>query len=737
MKTIYFSLIFLIGTTQILAQSPNLAWAKQIGNAGVTDGAVLAVDKAGNSYIGSTYPTSGITIGIITLSGAGSFENSFIAKFDPAGNIKWMKRVTKTGGFQDAVNTEKIMIDTTGNIYFAGYSTPGATINGINISNSTSNDYYLCKLDSNGNVVWIKNAICPDNVFSGDFNAIHLDAQQHVNMVGLFKTTVSLDANHSVTNAINPNGTDAFLVKYDADGTVISAQNLGVINPAWGSAGEELFQFDGHDHLYRYVRPMNSIIKYDTDAAVLRRDSVYASAGQLYITSLAIDPNENILLSGFFNAGPLVFQGNTVPAISGDYDAVIIKLNATAQLQWIYHSPSTLPITTYSKLRVDAIGNIYCIGAEGTSISLERITVQKFHRNGTLIWDESILSTNPPAYNIIGGLLPHNIVQAHNGGNILVMGSFTRYIEFSAAINFTIPVNVYHLFLAQFGLCNTASPHVSSPAEGFCKNDGITLTGSSSPQYLWSNGDTTSSTYITHPGNYFLYAIEGPGCYAVSDTVHVDEYALPDTAISMNGSLTFCAGDSVILSASAGNTYLWNNGSILQNITVNNSGNYNVILQNTNGCKDTSATITVTVNTPPTATINVQEGILSASPSNAMYQWIDCNTKNLIPNANGQQYSPAANGSFAVIVMNNNCTDTSACVSFLQSGMGIYPNPAINEIRIITSENVMAAVIYNEIGEKLITSNSKTINVSQLPPSTYVILVQTDQRVWKTKFVKL
>lgn len=81
--------------------------------------------------------------------------------------------------------------------------------------------------------------------------------------------------------------------------------------------------------------------------------------------------------------------------------------------------------------------------------------------------------------------------------------------------------------------------------------------------------------------------------------------------ITPSGPLTFCQGDSVKLTATAGSSYLWSTGATTQSITVRSSGTYNVtIMENScvSGtqnictiCPGKSASVTVTVSAVPLA----------------------------------------------------------------------------------------------------------------------------------------
>lgn len=67
-------------------------------------------------------------------------------------------------------------------------------------------------------------------------------------------------------------------------------------------------------------------------------------------------------------------------------------------------------------------------------------------------------------------------------------------------------------------------------------------------------------------------------------------------SISSSGPLTFCQGNSVILTASNGSSYLWSNGTTTKSITVTTSGNFSVLITDSIGCISNTSPLTVTVN---------------------------------------------------------------------------------------------------------------------------------------------
>lgn len=234
------------------------------------------------------------------------------------------------------------------------------------------------------------------------------------------------------------------------------------------------------------------------------------------------------------------------------------------------------------------------------------------------------------------------------------------------------------------------------------------------------------------------------GSLNFSFTINV--LALPISTITPMGPTTFCQGDSVILVSSSGGSYLWNTNAISSSITVSTSGNYFVIVTDGNGCSKTSAVMPVTMNPAPIAGIVQTTNVLTANPTNATYQWIDCAANTDISGATNISFTPTANGLYAVIVTNaNNCIDTSACLNYLftslpssntGSGISFYPNPASTELQIISDEHILSIQIVNALGQELASSTTKRIDIAFLSPGTYFIVTQTDKGIWREKFVK-
>jgi Tol biopolymer transport system component len=190
----------------------------------------------------------------------------------------------------------------------------------------------------------------------------------------------------------------------------------------------------------------------------------------------------------------------------------------------------------------------------------------------------------------------------------------------------------------------------------FCAGGSVTLTANSATSYSWSNGASSQSMAVTSSGTYAVTVFDANGCAATSQPVVVTVNANPVATITPSGPTTFCAGQSVQMTASLGASYLWSTGATSQTMTATAAGAYSVTVTNSSGCSTTSAPITLTV--LPATTITTygptsqtlkknrtpQPISVSATGSGTIsYQWYAGSSGDLtnpIPGATGTSFTP-------------------------------------------------------------------------------------------------
>jgi hypothetical protein len=133
---------------------------------------------------------------------------------------------------------------------------------------------------------------------------------------------------------------------------------------------------------------------------------------------------------------------------------------------------------------------------------------------------------------------------------------------------------------------------------------------------------------------------------------------------------------------------------------------------------------------------------ITADQNGDAYQWVDCdNNYEEIIGAQDQTFEPVANGNYAVIVTNGNCSDTSNCVSVVSVSLTelssdeitIYPNPSNDGfIHLQYSGTIQSMIVLDLFGREQsvkINTEGNTIDASKLSNGTYIIQLKTDGKV--------
>lgn len=95
--------------------------------------------------------------------------------------------------------------------------------------------------------------------------------------------------------------------------------------------------------------------------------------------------------------------------------------------------------------------------------------------------------------------------------------------------------------------------------------------------YLWGSGQETDTIVANVPGVYHVSVEDSEGCITVAGSVHIAENMEPsDVQITVYGRDIICHGDSIILEAPEGLSYLWNTGSEDKEVVVSSEGAYQV-----------------------------------------------------------------------------------------------------------------------------------------------------------------
>lgn len=233
---------------------------------------------------------------------------------------------------------------------------------------------------------------------------------------------------------------------------------------------------------------------------------------------------------------------------------------------------------------------------------------------------------------------------------------------------------------------------------------------------------------VSPSGNHIWYS---SGNY--NDTI--SNHLGCDSIIVVNLTINNSTYDTI--SPSVCNSYLSPSGVY----SWNTSGVYYDTISTFLGC-DSVLRINLTVTVIDTGVTN-SNNILSSNQVGAVYQWLDCgNSNSPIGGATAINYTVSANGSYAVSVTYNGCTDTSACVNILNVSTAeaypmlekivVFPNPFDDKLIITNLPYDKCEVsVVNTIGEVVVntftTVNNVEIKLDGLGKGIYFLLIETEE----------
>lgn len=289
-----------------------------------------------------------------------------------------------------------------------------------------------------------------------------------------------------------------------------------------------------------------------------------------------------------------------------------------------------------------------------------------------------------------------------------------------------------------------ATPTISaSGSTTFCTGGSVDLTSSSTTGNLWSNNATASTITVSNSGSFSVTVTDGNSCSATSTSINVNVSSAPIPTITAT-STTACSGDTVILSSSTADSYVWSTGQTTQSIALTaSSANITVTTVNVNACngvgmsQPTSVTFTATPTAAGSFTTSGNVATFANTSTGAgSYSWDFGDFSN--SSASAPTHAYAANGAYTVTLtaINGNCTSTtsftvniSVALDELQGiTLNLFPNPANQEVNIaLNGAALESVVIVDQFGRTVKVSNVSNINVSDLATGVYQVILYTDK----------
>ena len=216
-----------------LSSSGNFIWAQNIGSPeGAVEGHTIKTDPNNNVFISGLFrATTDFNPGEETYIMEPREEfAAFLVKLDKNGNFKW---AIQPGGYAINTNLNKkrpFEIDSEGNIILAFDFRNTVDFNPseeetLLTANGNFTDVFIQKLDSLGNLLWVKQIGGPDYEALG---GLHLDENNNIYITGYYTGTVDFDPGTSTyeLTAGNEWNIGLFIAKYSPEGNLVWAHPI-------------------------------------------------------------------------------------------------------------------------------------------------------------------------------------------------------------------------------------------------------------------------------------------------------------------------------------------------------------------------------------------------------------------------------------------------------------------------------------------------------------------------------
>ncbi len=242
MKKVLLFIVIAICTLQATAQIPPITWYKTFGSVSEDEGMSIVTDNNGNAYSMSLI-THRQDVNTDTQPGDTLFLGrqaepwTIIQKFDSTGKFIWAKG-WRCYNANDVI-TNRMVIDKSGNIIFMGIAKAGTfspVITAVDFDPDPTQTYfvptppsgqaydgsYIVKINSNGNLLWVKALTSMSGSFINQ-RSLAVDDSGNIFSTGTAYGVVNFDpgAGSSVFNTSVFNG---FILKLDSNGVYQWAQ---------------------------------------------------------------------------------------------------------------------------------------------------------------------------------------------------------------------------------------------------------------------------------------------------------------------------------------------------------------------------------------------------------------------------------------------------------------------------------------------------------------------------------
>jgi predicted transcriptional regulator len=637
---VLYTLFFLTIFTSTFAQ--RFEWME------IYSGSTFSNSSQATKTIGNNVYTAGefrgsVSFGSTVLTSSGTVGSIYIANYDTLGNFRW---AVKGGSDVNSETFRDFDIDQYGNLYLSGLFTQSTQWGSLTLStagagtSSFSREGFIVKLDAQGTPQWIKGIYSPNSSFGfNDLQKISV-ADSTVYFGGILSRSIRVQGSTlTINQATSPFFSNLYVGKIDLNGAVVSLDKIA--NTTQSSSA--------------------------------------------FIGDLVGISNTEFAISGTFRNSYTFGSNNRSVNVGNQSSLIVAKFNGLF-CDWASSSTTTATFTssnTAPQLVVCSNGDITVAGAYRTSLTIQGQTITN---NGSLssfdnFWyaarfDNLGNLVTLKGYDIFGSN-PTGIVE-NSKNELIIVGSFSDSLIVNGNKKFSNGGND----LLVLNVDDRLDENWFQTGGGGNFDYGLSVASSNSANvYILGTFNGLSQF-----GSTFFSGISN-----VNTTILIKMSECGTTPIPLTflGDTNLCQGQSVRILAnpSSASTFQWlNNNSILtgevfRDLFTSSAGNYSVIV-NGSGCVDTSRTVTVSVGTPPTVSLNLPDTVCESGLPFPLTGGLPAGGNYSGPGVVANQFNPSLAGigrqRIVYTFSNGGCADSAIAFIFVKPAPSIFFAPLGN-----------------------------------------------------------
>ena len=484
---------WILVTFSALAQSEEWLRARSYWSTSSDGAEAIAVDSVWNSVtIGEYELTMSVDGNDLTANGS---DDVVVIKHDSNGDVLW----STTFGWTSDERPQGVAIDNSGNIFAVGDYQGTMTVSGTVLTSTGSDDAFVVKLDSDGNILW---AIWFGWSATDRLYGAQTDSAWNVYAVWRSEGTYDIGSD-TVTGLWND---DAVVVKIDTNGSIQRARWFSTAN----LDGGEAIAVDSSANVYigwRFQWSLTAsgdtlISNWSDDGFLIKLNSGWTILRSTWfgwtnadvIEWVSVDSSWNPIIAWRFE-WTVTIGSDTLISNGANNDPFVVKYDSDGNVLRADSFGSTND-DEGEAVTVDWSNNIYVVWRVEWAASFgsdtlntngsEDVFVVKYDSDGTQLWGDSFGSTSIDRWYGVG---------TDGDGDIYIVGQFRGTMTIWSD-TLTLVGSTDDIFVAKFWIPVPASCTTSNalwiwydlgfmPSEFFCfKLDGSMLYTNSS---LWSS----------------------------------------------------------------------------------------------------------------------------------------------------------------------------------------------------------------------------------------------------------